>query len=104
MAQPVGVFCAGFRGHVGEPGNELQLVFVYHVVTTGHRTSRLDGRVVKRAATETIGRRAVENRQYAVARACTESVEGFLVGHPPGVVDTAQILLDQPRLAPEELV
>ena len=62
MAQLVRVFCVGFRGDLGESGNELQLVFVDHLVNAGHLVSRLDGRVVERAAAETIGWRAVEDR------------------------------------------
>jgi hypothetical protein len=63
MAQLVGIFRASFLGDLGETTNELKLVLMNHVMSTGHLVSRLNGRVVEGTAAETVGRRPVEDRQ-----------------------------------------
>jgi hypothetical protein len=104
MAQPVGICRAGFGGDSDEARNELQLVFVDHGVNTRHLVRRLDGRVVEWTATETVGRRAVEDCQHTVPRAHAGLVERLLIGHSPGVMDAAQIRLHQLRLARKVLI
>ena len=103
MAQPVGISRPRLCGGLNETSDEPQLVFVDDMVHTGHLVGGLDGCVVERAATETVGRCAVEDGQQATTRR-SRVVEGTFVGDPAVFLDAAQVGLHQLVLAREVLV
>ena len=103
MAQPVGISRPRLCGGLNETPDEPQLVFLHDVVHTGHLVGCLNGRVVERAATKTVGRCAVEDGQQATTRR-SGIIQGTFVGDPAGFLDAAQIGLHQLVLAREVLV